>query len=540
MIATILPGSYTFHAVNYNERKVSKGIAKLLEIKNFGPIGKFGSYTVDDLVGFLKDYSSRNDRIQKPQFHLAISCKGHEMSEQELLDFAHEYLKEMGYGEEGQPLLIYAHYDTNNSHLHIVTSRVAPNGKKIDHNNERRRSQAVIDKLLGTNIKNTAEADIEKAKQYSFSKMTQFKSILSSMGYEVYDRDDTLYVKKGGATRVKIPIAELGPLFKTTERDRKRERQLMAQFIKYRDLCNSREELTKELKKNFGIDLVFFGKADSPYGYMIIDHKNKAVMSGNQVLKLETLLDFTPKEEKLKKIDDFIKELLKSDPKITTESINKKLRRSHAYIKNGVLHYGDMQRILKPVTAAAISQNNKIHIVESFSPQTDAERDILCRLYKVDDCNRERITLAENEPTQKDDSKMNMLETLANHFTSKSGSELRSAIRSEGIILKRQDEDVFAIDMTSKRIVNLKESGFDVDLLWPKTKNNIKESHNIEKKHEPTKNKSNSNSGKSGMGKILKGLLSGHGGHGQNREWEVGKKDRFDKVDDHIDPGMGY
>lgn len=33
MIATILPSSTTFHAVDYNERKVSEGVAELLEWK---------------------------------------------------------------------------------------------------------------------------------------------------------------------------------------------------------------------------------------------------------------------------------------------------------------------------------------------------------------------------------------------------------------------------------------------------------------------------------------------------------------------------
>jgi hypothetical protein len=36
MIATILKSSSTFSAVNYNERKVSKGTAELVEIANFG------------------------------------------------------------------------------------------------------------------------------------------------------------------------------------------------------------------------------------------------------------------------------------------------------------------------------------------------------------------------------------------------------------------------------------------------------------------------------------------------------------------------
>lgn len=131
MIATILPGSSNFHAVGYNEHKVSKGVARLIEIQNFGSLGTFHKPTPSELVGYLQKYSSQNSRIRKPQFHVAISCKGHDMSEEELLDFAHQYLKEMGYGESGQPLLVYSHYDTENTHLHIITSRVAPDGRKI-------------------------------------------------------------------------------------------------------------------------------------------------------------------------------------------------------------------------------------------------------------------------------------------------------------------------------------------------------------------------------------------------------------------------
>lgn len=131
MIATILPGSADFHAVGYNEHKVYKGVATLLEMQNFGGLDASEHPTAKQLVQFLQFYSSQNSRIQKPQFHVAISCKGHEMSEQQLLDFAHRYLQEMGYAEPGHPWLIYAHHDTDNTHLHIVTSRVAPDGRKI-------------------------------------------------------------------------------------------------------------------------------------------------------------------------------------------------------------------------------------------------------------------------------------------------------------------------------------------------------------------------------------------------------------------------
>lgn len=81
MIATILPGSENFHAVGYNEHKVAKGTARLLEMHNFGAVGMIQPATTNEKIRFLQRYSARNDRVRKTQFHVAISCKGHEMTE---------------------------------------------------------------------------------------------------------------------------------------------------------------------------------------------------------------------------------------------------------------------------------------------------------------------------------------------------------------------------------------------------------------------------------------------------------------------------
>ena len=73
MIATILPGSTNFHAVGYNEHKVSKGVARLIEIQNFGSLGTFHKPIPSELVSYLQKYSSQNSRIRKPQFPIFIS-----------------------------------------------------------------------------------------------------------------------------------------------------------------------------------------------------------------------------------------------------------------------------------------------------------------------------------------------------------------------------------------------------------------------------------------------------------------------------------
>jgi hypothetical protein len=76
MIATILVSSSTFHAVEYNQQKVSEGKAELLEMSNFNLLSLSDSYTTRNLQDYLMDYSRRNTRIKNPQFHVVISCEG--------------------------------------------------------------------------------------------------------------------------------------------------------------------------------------------------------------------------------------------------------------------------------------------------------------------------------------------------------------------------------------------------------------------------------------------------------------------------------
>lgn len=146
MIITILPTSTTFHAVSYNEKKVEKGQAFLLEAQNISLRPE--AFNPERLTQYFEDYSARNTRIQNAQFHVAISCKGDEYTHEQLLEIAHRYLKEMGYDEEGQPLLVYAHHDTPNNHIHVVTSRIAPDGHRISDKFEKKRSREITERIM--------------------------------------------------------------------------------------------------------------------------------------------------------------------------------------------------------------------------------------------------------------------------------------------------------------------------------------------------------------------------------------------------------
>jgi len=104
------------------------------------------------------------------------------------------------------------------------------------------------------------------------------------MGYECYKKDSTVFMKHGGKVQRKFPLSDIGTLFIYSPINRQRCRQLRSVFLKYRDICSNKQKLQKELKAKFGIDLVFFGRKDNPYGYMIVDHKNKTVINGARVI----------------------------------------------------------------------------------------------------------------------------------------------------------------------------------------------------------------------------------------------------------------
>ena len=360
MIATILPSSTTFHAVDYNESKVSEGVAELLEMKNFGFVGQIEPYTSDQLKQYLMLYTSRNERIKVPQFHLAISCRGDEYTYEQLLDIAHQYLKEMGYGEEGQPILIYAHHDTDNHHLHIVTSRVAPDGHKIDDHHERVHSQEVITRIMGENQQQRASEAVKDAFEYKFASLNQFKAILESSGYECYEKDANLCIKRDSHVIDTLLLTTIQQLLQTFEPDERRRKQLRAILLKYRDMTADKEELRQLMKQKFGVDLVFHGSKDKPYGYTVIDHQSKTVLKGGDVLKLKDLLQFQSKAERLHRMDEFIDAMLEDNPDLTTRELNRMLRRQFGtHIHKGRISYGEEYIDLPSYMADTLCANDR-------------------------------------------------------------------------------------------------------------------------------------------------------------------------------------
>ena len=515
MIATILPSSTTFHAVEYNKRKVAKGQAVLLEMQNFGYVGAVDGYTPEQLQQYLMDYSARNEHIRKAQFHVAISYRGHEYSQEQLLDIAHQYLHEMGYDDEGQPLLIYAHHDTDNNHLHIITSRVNPDGQKIDHNHERIRSQEAINKIVGEDEELRASLFLKEALVYKFNSLTQLKAIMEASGYECFERDGNLEIARGGRVRTKISMDDLTAGFSTIDERKsyKRRRQLGAIIKKYRNMVSSRGELADIMQKKFGVSLIFFGSKDKPYGYMIVDHHKQSVYKGGSVLSIKQLQHFMSEEERINKVELYVDTMLEDNPRMIAYELNRMLWRQYGtrISKGRFKLLGGREVALSDNVQKVLKFNFMLSRVQAFGPTNEAEHDILCRIWKIENPNLIHI---EPNGICNNGSAVEMLKSLA---VSTEKQDLVAVLKENDLAIFRQGIEYYCVDFTHKCIFNLASEGIAFKKLKSVSQDftlrELKPQHTL-----PIN-----------IQKPVRGILTQHtSGHDRNAEWEVGALNNYE------------
>lgn len=268
MIAHILKKtSSVFAGVKYNTNKVDRNTGELMLIANFGILQALNNPRPQDLVNYLLMVSSQNKGIKNTQFHATISARSRNYNKQELTKAAVMWLKEMKYGD--QPYLIVFHKDTENNHVHIVSSRVGKDGKQIDRDYEQVRAVRNINKVLGYTF----------AMHYRFSTKAQFYLILENQGYlgRDYVEEEKLQKKLNAYIPDKVRIAEIRLLFNARKAD---------------------PDFVRSMLTHYQLDIVFHSsEGKKPYGYSVIDHATKQVFKGSEILNLKYLLDENIKPE---------------------------------------------------------------------------------------------------------------------------------------------------------------------------------------------------------------------------------------------------
>lgn len=291
-----------FPAVAYNTGKMDRNKGELTKVANFGPLQGLELMRPQDYKNYLKMVSATNKAVKKPQLHVAISAGGRSYNKQELTEIATQWLERMGYDK--QPYLIIFHKDTLNNHVHIVSTRVDKQGKKIRDSYEQIKGQEQMNIVMGLDEKHNAKADVANALVYQFATKAQFMMILESRGYTLKEQDGKLLVIKFGKRQGEVNVSAIEERLKNQAPDEQRIIQLKAWFHKYAaryDTAIAKKHgvytslFAACLKEKFGIDLLFHASGDKPpYGYSVIDHAGKNVFKGGEIMPLKELLAIQP------------------------------------------------------------------------------------------------------------------------------------------------------------------------------------------------------------------------------------------------------
>lgn len=417
MIVKVLgSASSSFHGVQYNDKKVEKGTGELMLMKNF-PSFINESSSQEEVRNYLKSIS-KNEKVKKPQFHAVISTKFREHSKEELTKVAEDFMQEMSYGN--QPFIVVFHSDTENNHVHIVSTRVdKKSGKKINDSYEKLKAQKALMNVKEKLYAKNNEEIINNLLNYKLSTWKQLEILMERNGFKVVNNkkyENTLDILKNG---VREKIINGNQLIFGNPKNDNRSKQIKAILNKYKELHSNKvfkvedrrhlekmlpeekqkenwkpkiefeSELQKKLRDVFGIDVVFHHKdGQRPFGYSLIDNKSGSVYKGCEILKMNKLFEFTS-EVIDKKIFESLKDFNLSDktskqvlieymklknPEIALKDFmlfdNKKRKSREVYfsIKSDIRHYLKTQKnnnieIIKLLEGTYYIVHPKVHYV---------------------------------------------------------------------------------------------------------------------------------------------------------------------------------
>lgn len=306
MIVKILDKSASFNAVRYNTKKINDGKGELMYYENFPSFGKIP--TTKDIKNYLQGVSKTNSRVKKPQFHATISAKGKDYSKEQLTEIGKEFMQKMGYRE--QPYIIVFHGDTENNHIHIVSTRVTINGQKINHNYENIRSQKHLKEILKTKYGIDEEKALDNLLKYKVSTDIQMKNLLGLNGFTMITKNNIHSVYHRGVFLQNIEIRTGNP-------DKNRAAELSTIFKAYSIVSDSNLnkklgtwscEMVDKLKQDKDIDIIFHESKTNGeiFGYTIIDNEEKNVFKGSQIFNIKNLISKDSQNENIDNKQEFI------------------------------------------------------------------------------------------------------------------------------------------------------------------------------------------------------------------------------------------
>lgn len=328
MIAKIHTTNNLFGTVLYNTEKIDNDKAKIIGSNLI--FEKNGNFEKGSIINQFLRHTQHNDRTKKPYVH--ISLNPHPMdilSEDQLKEIADEYMAKLGYEE--QPYIIIKHNDIKREHLHIISTKVKVNGKKISDSNEKYRSKEITNSIekkykLHHTTKQTKEEteayiptkiDREKGNMlqqiknilrhtstYSFQSFNEYKTLLSLYNIEVQQIQGFVKEKSfkgfiykatddtGAPLSPPIKASRLGSFAGIENIEKKFIEKIDPKVIQFLTTTiseakkNKEEDVFIQYLKSKGIDAIFRKNEEGRiYGATFIDNTSKTILNGSKLGK---------------------------------------------------------------------------------------------------------------------------------------------------------------------------------------------------------------------------------------------------------------
>ncbi|PVH24000.1 conjugal transfer protein MobB [Sphingobacterium corticibacter] len=141
MIAKIGKGSNMYGAILYNQQKVETENGAVLLLNKI-PDTVDGRYSTAYFNQCFEPYLSANIKTEKTVRHISLNPDPSDtVSDEQFTEMAQEYMERMGYGN--QPYIVFKHTDIDRTHIHIVSTCVGIDGKKISDDYDHPRSMVI-------------------------------------------------------------------------------------------------------------------------------------------------------------------------------------------------------------------------------------------------------------------------------------------------------------------------------------------------------------------------------------------------------------
>lgn len=338
MVAKIKSGKSIRGILMYNEQKVGEGCAVCIGASNYGLEAQELNFS-QKLARFEK-LMEKNARTKTNALHISLNFDPSEkFTKAQLNEMAETYMQKIGFG--GQPYLVYEHHDAAHTHIHIATTNIRADGRRLDIYNigknqsetarkqmeiefglikaEGRKQQQQLTEIIGLKPKELIYGKSQTKRtitnivgnvmeKYKFASLAEYNAVLKCYGITASRGAESTRMFKGkglvyqaidkkgkllGAS-VKASAIYGQPTLNKLEGKFEKNKQL-----KYRYKTNLKLEIDKAINqkpknhkaleavlKMQQIDVIYRTNTEQRiYGVTFIDHKHKVVMNGSELGK---------------------------------------------------------------------------------------------------------------------------------------------------------------------------------------------------------------------------------------------------------------